>query len=81
MLAASAFGSSAGTPSGSRVFIYEVSGLRQNPENDKNDYPIRKSGSVFIRVPYARMNDEMRRITRMGGQIVNIRSLDSGAES
>ncbi len=59
------------------MFVYEVSGLRQTRENDKNDYPIRKSGSTFIKVPYARMNDEMRRIARMGGQIVSIRPLDA----
>jgi phycocyanin-associated rod protein len=76
MLTASAIGGSS-TPSASRVFVYEVSGLRQNPESDKNDYPIRKSGSTFIKVPYPRMNDEMRRIARMGGQIVSIRPLDA----
>ncbi|BAZ28393.1 oxidoreductase FAD/NAD(P)-binding subunit [Cylindrospermum sp. NIES-4074] len=57
---------------GSRIFVYEVVGLRQNGETDKTNYPIRKSGSVFIRVPYNRMNQEMRRITRLGGKIVSI---------
>lgn len=69
----SAAGSAANTVSGSRVFVYEVVGLRQNDETDKMSYPIRRSGSVFITVPYNRMNEEMRRITRMGGQIVSIR--------
>jgi len=58
--------------SGSRVFVYEVMGLRQTEETDQTNYPIRKSGSVFIRVPYNRMNQEMRRITRLGGKIVSI---------
>ncbi|QIR41478.1 ferredoxin-NADP reductase [Tolypothrix sp. PCC 7910] len=58
--------------SGSRVFVYEVVGLRQNEETDNTNYQIRKSGSVFIRVPYNRMNQEMRRITRLGGKIVSI---------
>jgi len=40
-----------------------VVGLRQSEETDKMNYPIRQSGSVFIRVPYNRMNQEMRRIT------------------
>jgi ferredoxin--NADP+ reductase len=62
----------ANTELGSRVFVYEVVGLRQNEETDKTNYPIRKSGSVFIRVPYNRMNQEMRRITRLGGKIVSI---------
>ncbi len=61
--------------SASRVFRYEVVGLRQNEENDKNNYEIRRSGSVFVTVPYNRMNEEMQRITRMGGKIVNIEPL------
>ena len=61
--------------SASRVFRYEVVGLRQNEENDKNNYEIRRSGSVFVTVPYQRMNEEMQRITRMGGRIVNIEPL------
>ena len=61
--------------SGGRVFVYEVLGLRQSEESDKANYPIRKSGSVFVRVPYNRMNQEMRRITRLGGKIVNIQTL------
>ncbi|MDZ7966895.1 MAG: phycobilisome linker polypeptide [Nostoc sp. DedSLP03] len=62
----------ANTELGSRVFLYEVVGLRQSEETDQTNYPIRKSGSVFIRVPYNRMNQEMRRITRLGGTIVSI---------
>nr|ACJ05621.2 ferredoxin:NADP+ oxidoreductase [Microchaete diplosiphon B590] len=62
----------ANTESGSRVFVYEVVGLRQNEETDNTNYQIRNSGSVFIRVPYNRMNQEMRRITRLGGKIVSI---------
>ncbi|MFM2060730.1 MAG: hypothetical protein RLZZ507_400 [Cyanobacteriota bacterium] len=63
--------------SGSRVFVYEVVGLRQNEESDQTNYPIRKSGSVFIRVPYNRMNQEMRRITRLGGKIVSIQPISA----
>lgn len=62
----------ANTESGSRVFVYEVVGLRQSEETDQTNYQIRNSGSVFIRVPYSRMNQEMRRITRLGGRIVSI---------
>ncbi|BAY62213.1 oxidoreductase FAD/NAD(P)-binding protein [Calothrix brevissima NIES-22] len=67
-----AFESAANTESGSRVFVYEVVGLHQNEETDRANYNIRSSGSVFIRVPYNRMNQEMRRITRLGGKIVSI---------
>ena len=70
------------TEFGNRLFVYEVVGLRQNEETDKMNYPIRQSGSVFITVPYSRMNQEMQRITRMGGKIVSIQPLtgaDNGA--
>ncbi|KYC36682.1 phycobilisome linker polypeptide [Scytonema hofmannii PCC 7110] len=60
---------------GSRIFRYEVVGLRQNSENDKNNYDIRNSASVYVTVPYSRMNEEMQRITRMGGRIVKIEPL------
>lgn len=65
------------SPAANRVFVYEVTGLRQNEENDKNSYPVRQSGNVFIKVPYSRMNEEMQRITRMGGTIVNIKALEA----
>lgn len=65
------------TAYGNRLFVYEVVGLSQNMDNDSLDYPIRRSGSVFITVPYQRMNQEMRRIARMGGRIVSIQSLDA----
>ncbi len=63
--------------SGSRIFVYEVVGLRQSEETDQTNYPIRKSGSVFIRVPYKRMNQEMRRLTRLGGKIVSIQPMNA----
>lgn len=66
-------GGNASTLAGSRLFIYEVQGLRQSAETDQMTYPIRQSGNVLITVPYSRMNQEMQRITRMGGKIVSIR--------
>jgi ferredoxin--NADP+ reductase len=61
--------------SGSRVFVYEVVGLRQNEGTKQANYQIRQSGSVFIKVPRNRMNQEMRRLTRLGGKIVSIQPL------
>ncbi|MGB5971690.1 MAG: ferredoxin-NADP reductase [Nodosilinea sp.] len=69
-------GGNASTEAGSRLYLYEVQGLRQNAETDQMNNPIRKSGSVFITVPYSRMNQEMQRITRMGGKIVSIRPME-----
>ncbi len=76
MYSPSATGNSAATTEfGNRMFVYEVVGLRQSAEADKLNYPIRNSGSVFITVPYSRMNREMQRITRLGGKIVSIQPL------
>jgi len=69
-----AFTKASGSSADNRVFVYEVTGLRQNDQTANHSYPVRKSGSVFIQVPYNRMNDEMRRITRLGGKIVSIHS-------
>lgn len=63
--------------SGSRCFRYEVVGLHRSEETDKIGYPLRSSGSVFFTVPYNRMNEEMQRISRLGGKIVSIQSVNS----
>ena len=75
MFGQSAQGSSRLSNSQNRMFRYEVEGMRQTYENDQLSYPIRKSGSFFISVPYNRMNEEMQRINRMGGKIVSIQPL------
>jgi phycocyanin-associated rod protein len=67
--------------SASRVFRYEVVGLRQNQETDKNQFNIRRSGSLFITVPYSRMSEEMQRITHLGGKIVKISPLTVAEEN
>ncbi len=77
MLGSSVIGGSSGSPSKNRVFVYEVTGLKQNESNDNNNYQFRSSSSVFVRVPYNRKNEEMQRIGKMGGTIVNIQPLDS----
>jgi ferredoxin--NADP+ reductase len=61
---------------GNRLFVFEVMGLRQDGNTEGSDYAIRRSGSILITVPYERMNQEMRRITRMGGKIVSIQPLN-----
>lgn len=78
MYSPSAAGHADNTLAGDRSFRYEVTGLRQSAEADQANYSIRKSGSVFITVPYNRMNAEMQRISRLGGKIVSIQSI--GAE-
>jgi len=65
-------GAAANTTAGARVFRYEVTGLAQNDQTDRQAHQVRNSGSVFINVPYNRMNQEMQRILRLGGKIVNI---------
>ncbi|WP_159789587.1 ferredoxin--NADP reductase [Sodalinema gerasimenkoae] len=61
------------TVAGNRLFVYEVEGLGQ--DGNVQDAPIRRSGTQTMTVPYNRMNEEMQRITRLGGKIVNIRPL------
>lgn len=78
MYSPSAAGHADNTIAGDRSFRYEVTGLRQSAEADQANYAIRKSGSVFITVPYNRMNAEMQRISRLGGKIVSIQPI--GAE-
>jgi ferredoxin--NADP+ reductase len=58
----------------SRKFVYEVEGL---PSDNRLNYSVRSSGTVFITVPYDRMQEEMRRINRLGGKILSIKPLAS----
>jgi phycocyanin-associated, rod len=64
-----------------RTFVYEVTGLHQNAETANHSYQFRNSSSVFIQVPYRRMNEEMQRINRLGGKIVRIHGAGSAAAS
>jgi phycocyanin-associated rod protein len=75
MFGQTTLGAGSVSSSASRIFRYEVVGLKQNEETDKNKFDIRRSGSVFITVPYGRMNEEMQRISRLGGRIVKIEAL------
>jgi phycocyanin-associated, rod len=77
MLGQSALVRGSASAAENRMFVYEVTGLRQSESTDQNDYPIRNSGSTFIQVSYRRMNEEMRRITRQGGKIVGIHPANS----
>ncbi|MEO0455313.1 MAG: phycobilisome linker polypeptide [Cyanobacteria bacterium P01_A01_bin.114] len=61
----------------SRIFVYEVTGLSQNEVTAGHQSPIRSSDSQFIQVPFHRMNQEMRRITMLGGKVTNIQPLSA----
>lgn len=65
----------------SRIFVYEVTGLSQNEVTAQSQLPIRSSNSQFLQVPFHRMNEEMQRIVRLGGEIVNIRPLNASSRS
>jgi len=56
-----------------RSFTYEVEGLNQCDDTGGKEASIRRSGRVQFTVPYSRMNQEMRRIARLGGRIVSIK--------
>ena len=70
-------GSAVDSAANSRLYIYEVSGLRDLLSSNAADSKIRRSGSSFITVPYQRMNQEMRRIARLGGKILSIRPFEA----
>ena len=63
--------------SDSRIFVYELTGLRENEVTVNHQSPIRHSHSQFIQVPFHRMNEEMQRINSLGGKIVDIRLLSA----
>lgn len=62
------------TSSDSRMFVYEVAGLRQGEQTDLSTAQIRHSSNQLFPVPFSRMNEFMQRMTRLGGQIVAIHS-------
>lgn len=66
---------SAASSADSRIFVYEVAGLSQNERTAQRQPPIRSSQNQLFQVPFHRMNKEMRRITMLGGEIINISPL------
>ncbi len=75
MFGQASLGSTGVGTSASRIFRFEVEGLRQNDESGKQSYPIRRSGRISMTIPYDRMTEEMQRINRLGGKIVSIQPL------
>jgi ferredoxin--NADP+ reductase len=71
-------GNTSSSLANSRLFVYEIVGLRDNQSVDASTEKVRTSGSKFITVPYQRMSQEMRRIARLGGKILSIRPLGTG---
>src|SRR5512141_3052410 len=56
----------------SRVFLYEVVIQPQTRGLDKIKGLIYHEGKIFLKVPYRRMKQEMKRIQRLGGKIIKI---------
>ncbi len=73
-------GNAGNSAANNRLFVYEVIGLRDNQSGNPASDKIRKSGSIFITVPYGRMNQEMRRIASLGGKILSIRPVGATSE-
>ncbi len=74
-------GSAGNSATNSRLFVYEIIGLRDKSSSTGASEKIRNSGSKFMTVPYQRMNQEMRRIANLGGKILSIRPLMATSES
>ena len=77
MYSPSAIGNASGSAAGNRLFRYEVSGLCADWGSPA---PTRQSGSVFITVPYSRMQEELRRITNLGGKILSITPMNGSSQ-
>lgn len=60
----------------SRVFVYEVAGLRQTDRTEQDKHSIRKSSTVMMPVAFNRMGEFMQQMNRLGGQIVSIHPLN-----
>ncbi|MEN9517842.1 MAG: hypothetical protein RLZZ381_430 [Cyanobacteriota bacterium] len=56
MLGKSVISGRSSSASNNRIFVYEVTGLKQSLANDSNSYSFRNSGSTFVSVPYSRMS-------------------------
>ncbi|MEO1392474.1 MAG: ferredoxin-NADP reductase [Cyanobacteria bacterium J06634_5] len=65
--------------SASRLYVYEVEGLGQSGQASEMSAPLRRSGAIAITVPYARMQQEAKRIMKLGGKIVSIRPVGESA--
>ena len=71
--------SSTNSAANSRLYVYEVEGLGQSGQASDTKAPIRRSGTVTFTVPYARMQQETKRIMQLGGTIVSIRPAGEAA--
>ena len=76
MLTSTALSRGSSASDTNRVFVYEVSGLAENDRTNNHIQPIRASSNCFYQVPFAKMNQTMRQITRLGGTIVSIQSME-----
>ncbi len=65
--------------SDSRLFVYEVEGLGQSGQAGDMKASVRRSGTVLLTVPYSRMQQEVKRIMKLGGKIVSIRPAGENA--
>lgn len=63
----------------SRVFVYEVTGLRQSDRTVNNSHKIRHSDTQLVQVPFSRMNEFMQQVDRSGARIVNIQTTGSNS--
>ncbi len=71
-------GGTANTLFGSRLYTLVVSGMRNTGASAS---PLRASGKTLIQVPYSRLSEEIKRVMRLGGQILSIVSADDSGAS
>ena len=63
---------SANKDKNNRIFLYEVMINPKMGKPSQIDGLFQRRGKFYLKVPYKRMSQEMQRISRLGGKIVNI---------
>ncbi|HBB32955.1 MAG TPA: hypothetical protein DDZ80_18585 [Cyanobacteria bacterium UBA8803] len=74
-------GTADNSSSDGRWFLFEVVGLGQKAQIGQIGYPIRQSSSMWLAVPYSRMNQTIRRIARLGGKIVSVKPMTADSQT
>lgn len=76
MLAPTAFSRASSSTYSNRVFVFEVSGLAENC-GTSNVYCIRNSATCYYQVSFSQMNQMLRKINQLGGEVLSIQPLES----
>ncbi|NJN23171.1 MAG: phycobilisome linker polypeptide [Acaryochloridaceae cyanobacterium RL_2_7] len=77
MLAPTAFSRSSSSTYSNRMYVFEVSGSVETSRMGNYGYSVRNSATSFYQVPFSQMNQTLRKINQLGGQVLSIQPLTS----